>query len=60
MTVHRIGLVVHGGREEAAGATDRVRAWCAEHDVECVDIDVWDAAGGSTPARRCRPRAIPI
>jgi NAD+ kinase len=42
MTVNRIGLVVHGGREEAADAKDRVSTWCADHDVECVDIDVWD------------------
>lgn len=41
MTVNRIGLVVHGGREEAADAKARVRGWCAERDVECVDIDVW-------------------
>ncbi|HET9172210.1 MAG TPA: NAD(+)/NADH kinase [Actinospica sp.] len=42
MTVNRIGLVVHGGRAEAAEATKRVRAWCAERGVDCVDIDVWD------------------
>ena len=28
----RVGLVVHGGRAEAAGARDQVYAWCAAHD----------------------------
>ncbi|KUN05988.1 NAD kinase [Streptomyces yokosukanensis] len=41
MTVNRIGLVVHGGRAEAVAAARAVREWCAEHDVECADIDVW-------------------
>jgi NAD+ kinase len=41
MTVKRIGLVVHGGRAEAAEAAEVVRAWCAEHAVRCADIDVW-------------------
>jgi NAD+ kinase len=41
ITLTRLGLVVHGGRAEAAGARDQVYAWCAAHDVDCVDIDVW-------------------
>ncbi|GGY89763.1 NAD kinase 1 [Streptomyces olivaceoviridis] len=41
MTVNRVGLVVHGGRAEAATAARAVRAWCAEHAVGCADIDVW-------------------
>ncbi|MFG2126147.1 NAD(+)/NADH kinase [Streptomyces sp. NPDC048710] len=41
MTVHRIGLVVHGGRAEAVAAASAVREWSAEHAVECADIDVW-------------------
>ena len=36
MTVNRIGLVVHGGREEAADAKDRVSTWCADHDVSKI------------------------
>lgn len=40
-TLTRVGLVVHGGRAEAAGARDQVYSWCAAHDVDCVDIDVW-------------------
>lgn len=41
MTVNRVGLVVHGGRAEAATAARAVRAWCDEHAVGCADIDVW-------------------
>ncbi|MFI6931772.1 NAD(+)/NADH kinase [Streptomyces sp. NPDC050287] len=41
MTVARVGLVVHGGRSEAAEAARVVRAWCEEHTVPCTDIDVW-------------------
>jgi len=59
MTVHRIGLVVHSGREEAAGATDRVRAWCAAHDVECVDIDVWDERRRRDAAEEMRAAGDP-
>ncbi|KUL70628.1 MULTISPECIES: NAD(+)/NADH kinase [unclassified Streptomyces] len=45
MTVNRLGLVVHGGRPEAATAAAAVRAWCAEQGVPCVDIDVWQEGG---------------
>ncbi|MFH9859574.1 NAD(+)/NADH kinase [Streptomyces sp. NPDC017202] len=45
MTVGRLGLVVHGGRPEAAEAARVVRAWCAEHAVACADIDVWRDGG---------------
>lgn len=41
MTVHRIGLVVHGGRPEAAAAARAVREWSAQHAVDCADIDAW-------------------
>ncbi|MET8246357.1 NAD(+)/NADH kinase [Streptomyces sp. NPDC005202] len=45
MTVRRIGLVVHGGRTEAADAARTVRAWCDDHAVQCTDIDVWRDGG---------------
>jgi NAD+ kinase len=41
MPVHRLGLVVHQGRFAAVAAAQTVRAWCAAHDIACVDIDVW-------------------
>ncbi|GHB48233.1 NAD kinase 1 [Streptomyces viridiviolaceus] len=45
MSVSRIGLVVHGGRPEAAEAAHVVRSWCAAHSVPCRDIDVWNEGG---------------
>ncbi|MEU9387508.1 NAD(+)/NADH kinase [Streptomyces sp. NPDC048279] len=45
MTVNGLGLVVHGGRAEAVDAARTVRAWAAEHDVPCTDIDVWNDGG---------------
>ncbi|HVW41354.1 MAG TPA: NAD(+)/NADH kinase [Amycolatopsis sp.] len=42
MTVRRLGLVVHGGREAAGAAAREVRRWAARHEIMCVDIDVWD------------------
>ncbi|MEV6759316.1 NAD(+)/NADH kinase [Streptomyces sp. NPDC051105] len=45
MTVNGLGLVVHGGRAEAVDAARTVRAWAAEHDVRCTDIDVWHDGG---------------
>ncbi|MEV7598828.1 NAD(+)/NADH kinase [Kitasatospora sp. NPDC089797] len=40
MAVHRVGLVVHQGRDAAREAARTVRAWCAERDVRCTEIDV--------------------
>ncbi|MEU8138078.1 NAD(+)/NADH kinase [Streptodolium elevatio] len=48
MAVTRLGLVVHGGRPEATAAAVTVRAWAAEHAVECTDIDVWRDGEGRT------------
>lgn len=45
MTVRRMGLVVHGGRPEAVAAGRTVREWCAEHAVQCTDIDLWRDGG---------------
>ena len=41
-TLHRIGIVVHGGRPAAVRAAAVVRRWCEDHDVAWADIDVWD------------------
>ncbi len=41
-TLHRVGIVVHGGRPAAVEAAARARIWCQEHDVAWADIDVWD------------------
>jgi NAD+ kinase len=45
MTIERVGLVVHEGREGARQAVRNVREWCAENLVECTDIDVWSDEG---------------
>lgn len=45
MTIERVGLVVHGGREGAAEAAREVREWCDENAVACTDIDVWSDTG---------------
>ncbi|GAA1015966.1 MULTISPECIES: NAD(+)/NADH kinase [Streptomyces] len=45
MTVRRVGLVVHSGRDEAVTAGRTVRRWCEEHAVGCADIDVWSSTG---------------
>lgn len=44
--VERIGLVVHGGKQAALAAAERVRRWAAGHGVPCADIDVWDERDG--------------
>ncbi|SHN04228.1 NAD(+)/NADH kinase [Actinacidiphila paucisporea] len=49
MEMSRLGLVVHGGRPEAADAAGAVRAWCAEHAVRCTDIDVWQDGDRRSP-----------
>jgi NAD+ kinase len=36
-----MGLVVHGGKQAALAAADRIRAWARGHGVPCTDIDVW-------------------
>jgi NAD+ kinase len=41
-TLHRVGIVEHGGRPAAVKAAEEVRRWCDDHDVAWADIDVWD------------------
>ncbi|MGW5114199.1 NAD(+)/NADH kinase [Streptomyces noursei] len=43
MPVHRVGLVVHQGRDAAREAAGVVHAWCGAHEVPCTEIDVWSA-----------------
>ncbi|MFJ9443441.1 NAD(+)/NADH kinase [Kitasatospora sp. NPDC101235] len=51
MAVRRVGLVVHKGRPEAVAASGLVRAWCADHRVQCTEIDVWNAGVQRRSAR---------
>lgn len=64
MTVRRIGLVVHHGKERAPGAAERVRAWGRAHGVAVTDVDVWaddplpsGASSGAVEAPRRHARA---
>src|SRR3954447_25599558 len=41
VTISRIGLVVHNGKEVARDAAERVRAWARDHGLRCTDVDVW-------------------
>lgn len=47
MPVGRIGMVVHGAREDASEAAAAVQRWGARHGVPVVEIDAW---------RKDRPR----
>lgn len=50
MAVTNVGLVVHGGRPEAAQAAGAVRQWCERNTVRYTDLDVW-SEGGRRSAR---------
>ncbi|HEY2296808.1 MAG TPA: NAD(+)/NADH kinase [Jatrophihabitans sp.] len=41
MSVQRIGIVVHEGKEPARDAAEAVRNWARAHDIPTVDVDVW-------------------
>jgi NAD+ kinase len=55
--ISRIGIVVHGGRQAAMDAAERVRAWAAERGIPTADIDVWDADNGRLSAHEEAERA---
>ncbi|MFF8682685.1 NAD(+)/NADH kinase [Streptomyces sp. NPDC015237] len=59
MTVERVGLVVHGGREGAAAAARDVRQWCHENAVGCADIDVWSGEGRHSAREEVRAAGDP-
>jgi NAD+ kinase len=53
-TLHRVGIVEHGGRPAAVKAAEEVRRWCDDHDVAWADIDVW---GDDAPRRSAHEEA---
>lgn len=59
MTVRRVGLVVHGGRDEAVAAGRTVRQWCEGHTVTCTDIDVWNDGGRRSSAEEVEAAGDP-
>jgi NAD+ kinase len=50
MHLRSLGLVVHGGKPEAAAAAELAERWAAEHGVACAAIDVWTEDGRLTAA----------
>jgi NAD+ kinase len=51
VTIERIGIVVHGGRQAAIDAAERVRRWASDRGIPSTDIDVWDDESGRLSAR---------
>jgi NAD+ kinase len=45
--MRRIGLVVHGGKDEAVAAAVTVREWARNRGIPCVDVDVWEDLDGA-------------
>jgi NAD+ kinase len=46
MTIRRLGLVVHGGKQAAKDAADVARQWARDHGVGTANIDVWEDLDG--------------
>ena len=38
MSIHRIGIVVHEGKQAARDAAETVRGWAARHDIPAVVV----------------------
>jgi NAD+ kinase len=45
MQLRSLGLVVHGGKPEAAAAAGLAERWAAQHGIACAAIDVWSGDG---------------
>jgi NAD+ kinase len=41
VVLHRIGLVVHGGKERAVETATDIETWTRRHNVETRQLDVW-------------------
>ncbi|WP_051452363.1 NAD(+)/NADH kinase [Actinospica robiniae] len=59
MAVTNVGLVVHGGRPEAAQAAEDVRQWCSRNTVQCTDLDVWSEGGRRSAREEMRAAGRP-
>lgn len=46
MTIRRLGLVVHGGKQAAKDAAEVARRWARDHDIGTADVDVWEDLDG--------------
>jgi len=59
MSIERIGLVTHGGKEAAVSTAEDVRRWAVDHDVTCADIDVWGGDPRRSPAEEAERAGHP-
>ena len=59
MSIERIGLVTHGGKEAAVSTAEDVRRWAADHEVTCADIDIWGGAPRRSPAEEAERAGRP-
>ena len=59
MSIERIGLVTHGGREAAVSTAEDVRRWAVDHGVTCADIDVWGGDPRRSPAEEAERAGRP-
>ncbi len=58
MLCHRIGLVVHEGRQRAVTAAAQVRDWALAQGIEVVAVDVWDPDWVSGLRRNARDEMV--
>ena len=59
MSIERIGLVTHGGKEAAVSTAEEVRRWAVDHEVTCADIDVWGGDPRRGPAEEAERAGHP-
>jgi NAD+ kinase len=60
MALHRIGLVVHGGKERAVQTAAGIERWAQQHSVETRPLDVWSPATQRLHAREEMEIAGPL
>ncbi|WP_432494537.1 NAD(+)/NADH kinase [Kineococcus gypseus] len=60
MTLRSIGLVVHGGKEEARDTAARLRRWAAERGTQVAEFDVWSGDGARESVRAQVDEAEPM
>jgi NAD+ kinase len=57
MSRHRIGLVVHQGREAARETAQVVQRWAAARGIAVIPVDVWSSDGMAEPRRHAKEEA---
>lgn len=41
MALHRMGLVIHGGKTRAVETAAAIESWAQRHDLDAKELDVW-------------------